>query len=502
LIASDYLFPKQFSRAKKLVACLLLTCLGACGGAPELEWKDIIRDDKSDEVYTPPDTSDHLVVYLDTSASMEGYISPDRKRTAFGAQDDSHTVFTHTLRALRDEAITSFNPRLNVVYRQVASKVSDPVFSDLRLAEAATTRSLYRDGETNLAGAVSLFAETLPSQSRPAQGAGGEAPRPALFHVLVTDGVQSTKQQRTDVKCMSGSDYACVQNAVRTLIAAGWAGSVLGVKSEFHGNVYSEVRPGNRPSEHNSASGDVGTFRPFYLYVFSPNREALDKLVEALKARIKQIKALKGHDDAVREYALTSAYANDSTGAEIVIPKESSDYLERTRSRDGEKPARLTLKVDVDTERRGPQPFSIMLNVPWSSHAKDSAAPEALQGLLKWDLVPVNPKAGEEQKGVRYPEVKLAGTRAAPDGRVELQATAHWPAGTGETRWRAYRLEGKLNLDQRAPPWVGQWSTNTDETQATATQTFNLESSFANLWRNPILEKQLVAEVYLRVGTQ
>ena len=412
-----------------------MACLCVCGGTPALEWKDVIQSDPPGAAYKPPDTSDHLVVYLDTSASMEGYISPDRKRTPFGAQDDSQTVFTHTLRALRDEAISSFNPRLNVVYRQVASKVSDPIFNDVRLAEAATTRSLYRDGETNLAGAISLFATPLTG--------GGPGPRPALFHVLITDGVQSTKQQRTDVNCMSGSDYACVQNAIRALLAAGWAGSVLGVKSEFHGNVYSEVRPGNKPFEHNSAGDDVGTFRPFYLYIFSPNHEALDKLVEALKARIKQIKALKGHDDAVREYALTSAYADGLASAEIVIPKESSDYLERTRGKDGEK-----------------------------------------------------------QKGARYPEVTLVGPRETPDGRIELQARAHWPEGKGETRWRAYRLEGHLNLERRVPPWVGQWSTDTDETSGTATQTFNLESSLANLWRNPVLEKQLVAEVYLRVGPQ
>ena len=494
LTPSDHLFPTRFRRAKKLAACLLLACLCACGGTPALEWKDVIQSDPTGAAYKPPDTSDHLVVYLDTSASMEGYISPDRKRIPFGAQDDSQTIFTHTLRALRDEAISSFNPRLNVVYRQVASKVSDPVFNDVRLAEAAITRSLYRDGETNLAGAISLFAEPLPG--------GGPNPRPALFHVLVTDGVQSTKQQRTDVNCTSGSDYACVQNAVRALLAAGWAGCVLGVKSEFHGNVYSEVRPGNKPSEHDSAGGDVTTFRPFYLYIFSPNREALDKLVETLKARIRQIKALKGHDDAVREYALTSAYAAGPAGAEIVVPKESSDFLERTRGKDGEKPARLTLKVDVDTEKRGPQPFSIMLSVPWSSHAKDSASPDALPELLKWELVPVNPKAGQEEKGVRYPEVTLVGQRAAPDGRIELQARAHWPEGKGDTRWRAYRLEGRLNLERRAPPWVGQWSTNSDETQSTATQTFNLESSLANLWHNPVLENQSVAEVYLRVGPQ
>jgi hypothetical protein len=493
LTLSDHPFPAQFQCAKKLAACVLLACLCACG-TPSLEWKDVIQNDPPSAAYNPPGTSDHLVVYLDTSASMEGYVSPDRKRTPFGAQDDSQTVFTHTLRALRDEAISSFNPRLNVVYRQVASKVSDPVFNDVRLAEAATTRSLYRDGETNLAGAISLFAEPLPG--------GGPDPRPALFHVLVTDGVQSTRQQRTDVNCTSGSDYACVQNAIRALLAAGWAGSILGIRSEFHGNVYSEVRPGNRPFEHNSAGGDVGTFRPFYLYIFSPNREALDKLVESLKARIRQIKALNGHEDAVREYALTSAYADGPADAEIVIPKESSDYLERTRGKDGERPARLTLKVDVDTEKRGPQPFMVVLNVPWSSHAKDSAPPGALPGLLKWELVPVNPKAGEEEKDARYPEVTLVESRETSDGRVEIQAMAHWPEGKGETRWRAYRLEGHLNLDQRAPPWVGQWSTDTDETASTATQTFNLESSLANLWRNPILEKQMVATVYLRVGPQ
>ena len=207
--------------------------------------------------------------------------------------------------------------------------------------------------------------------------------------------------------------------------------------------------------------------------------------------------------EAVREYALTAPYTDGPAQAEIAIPKGSSDYLERTRAREGAEP-RLTLKVDPDTEspRVGPQPFSININIPWSQHARDSGTPEALAGMLRWKLVSVVPP-DDAQGGAgrgRYPQVMLGEPQASGDGRIELKATVRWPQGTGETHWRGYRLEGRLNLERPVPPWIEEWAVNTDTLAESGNRTFNLVSSLSNLWRNPALEKQLVAEIYLRVG--
>lgn len=70
----------------------------------------------------------------------------------------------------------------------------------------------------------------MPQPNAPDGGDDEEEPRPARSHILITDGAQSTKQQRADVSCMAGSDYRCVRNAISNLLRRGWAGSVVGVR--------------------------------------------------------------------------------------------------------------------------------------------------------------------------------------------------------------------------------------------------------------------------------
>ena len=436
---------------------------------------------------------------------MAGYVSPDGK-TAFGASSDGQTIFSRTLQELRN-VVTTLNPSVNIVFRRVDAFVGSPSFNDLDLGQASVNRGLYTGKETNLAGAINLFPTAVQPEQEHALGGGekhedseDQPPPPARFHILITDGVQSTNQQRTDISCTAGSDYVCVKRGIKALLENGWAGSILGMRSEFRGQVYSEIYRG-QAIQYESKKGNPKTYRPFYLYIFSPDRLALDKLVEILKGKLRQV---LGQDDAIREYALTSPYVEGFASAEISIPKQSADYLERTKAKE-ENPPRLTLRVDVDTENSGPQPFTVSVTIPWSSHAKDSGTPQELATLLRWELVPVSTAeatAAESSQHVRYPEVKLTGQQVDDRGQVALQATAQWPPGTGTPNWNAYRLEGRLNLEKQAPPWVQQWSTNLDTTPDAASKTLNLESALSGLWRNPTLEKQVVAEVYLRVGPQ
>jgi hypothetical protein len=492
------------------ILILTLTFLCACGGPDPTPWPKIISGDPQPTPDPVARASDHLVVYLDTSGSMAGYVSPDGQ-TNFAAAPDGQTVFSHTLQEVRN-VVTTLDPRVSVVFRRVAAKVEPPSFNDLELGQASVNRSAFNGGETNLAGAFDLFAQPLraPRQegARKERGAGEEGrggqgsddedePLPARFHILITDGVQSTKQHASDESCVAGSDYICVKKAIAKLLDAGWGGCVLGVRSEFHGKLFSEINHG-KAIPYETKRSDPKTFRPFYLYVFSPDRAALDKLVEALKAGLRS--SLK-QEDALREYALTSRYADGAGSAEVVIPKESAGYLERMKARE-ENPPRLTLMVDLNTEKKGPQPFSISVAVPWSGHAKDGGSPQELAGLLRWELEEIHGDWDAPGGGRRYPEVKLTGQQSDEQGRVVAQATAQWPQGTGKPGWRAYKLVGRLDLDKLSPPWVRQWSTNVDTTTDVANRTLNLESSLAGLWHNPAMEKQVVAEVYLRVGPE
>lgn len=485
-------------RALALLSLVVLcSCSGSCGGGPDpVPWSKVVPKSGQEQRPAPPRTSDHLVVYLDASGSMAGYVSPDGG-AGFAASPDGQTVFSRTLQELRT-VVTSLSPPVSVVFRPVAAAVAQPSFSDIELGRASINRGFYNGGETNLAGAVNLFTQPLQSAAPKAANGDGddEPPPPARYHILITDGVQSTKQQRADVSCMAGSDYRCVRNVIGNLLRQGWAGAVLGVRSEFRGKIFSELKQG-LSVQYESKTRDPKTFRPFYLYIFSPDQAGLDRLVESLKERLR---ATLKQEDAVREYALTSRYSDGAGTAELRIPKESTSYLERSKARE-ENPPRLTLRVDVDAERKGPQPFEVAVSVPWSNHARDGGTPQELASLVRWELVEVPIEGERGASRSRLPEVKLTGQQQTDEqGQIIVQATAHWPQGTGTPDWRVYRLVGHLDLNRKAPPWVQQWSTNLDTSIEQATKTFNLESALSDLWRNPVMESQAIADIYLRVG--
>lgn len=484
------------------VCCLLLTLLSSCGGSSDPPaWPKVISNRQTPPVPPASETTNHLVVYLDTSSSMAGYISPNGT-AVFSASPDGQTIFSHTLQELRN-VVTSLNPSVDVVFRRVDASVGPPAFSDLELNQASINRGTYTGKETNLAGAISMFAE--PLQQNPKKNKDKdedndeEKPEPpARFHILLTDGVQSTNTQRTDVSCTAGSDYVCIKKKLSALIDKGWGGVVLGIKSEFGGKVYSEVNKGLAIA-YESKKRDMKTFRPFYLYIFSPDHAALDKLVALIKERLR---LLVGNEEGIREYALTEQYTDGFAKSEITIPKESRDFLEKSRARE-EDPVRFTLRIDLDTEKSGAKPFLISIKPAWSKHALDSGTEAELAGLLRWELIPVYPpEAQVNAQGVRYPEIKIVKQEVDASGNILLSASAQWPPGAGVPEWRAYRLEGRLNFGKQVPPWVQQWSTNLDTTMEVANRTLNLESALSGLWSNSILEQQVVADVYLRVGPQ
>lgn len=450
-----------------------------CSGSPPPPWADCEMKKTENSAPEIPPSSDHLVVYLDTSASMNGYVSGDTKNS-FALAPDGRTIFSKALFELRD-VVTSLNPQPAIVVRKVDVAVSAPSFGDLELSQAALNRGLYVGKETNLAGAIKSFSEPLDKTA--------ENAAPPRFHILITDGVQSSQQQKTDVSCAQGSDSFCVKKQLLELINKGWGGAVLGLRSEFQGNVYSEIAKKAVPY---SSGKDGVKFRPFYLYIFSPDRAALEKLVESLKQKLTPL----GKEDALREFALTSDYVNGAPTVDFQIEKQNKEFVEvkQEKVKDGENP-RVTVKPDLDTESTGKKPFTMVVNLPWSSHAQSAGS--EIAGLVKWELKLLN--AEKEENGFRYPELKLVKPEIQGD-KIALVFETGWNKEPGSPAWRLYRLVGRLDVDKPAPPWVSAWTTNLDTTADTANKTLNLESSLANLWKNSALENQTIAEICIRVG--
>lgn len=423
-------------------------------------------------------------MYLDTSSSMAGYVLPGGKSS----------VFSHTLQELRNFS-TIVRPPVSVYVRRVDAKVGEAL-NDTYLTQASITRSAFNGRETNLAGAIQTFNLDHRNEAAVQQvaHAANEAPAPVpRFHVLVTDGVQSTSQRHDDT-CTTGSDQFCVRKRILELLDKQWGAYVIGIRSEFDGKLYSEIN--HSVLSYKTQDKNTGTYRPFYLYLFSPDRAALDDLVATLQLRLR---AIANQDDAIRVLALTSRYADGLGKGQLSIPKESSSALTSQATTQEEGPARFTLKVSLDTEQSGPKPFSILARIDWSPALTNSGTPSEMASLVKWDLAPVYPPETSGKKP-RLPEVRIVDSQPQADGTVNLHLTAQWPPANGSTDWRGYRLEGRLKLDQQTPEWIRQWSTELDVTPDTGNRTLFLESALLGLWRNPQIEKQVLARMYLRVG--
>ncbi|MGH9822390.1 MAG: hypothetical protein ACREDR_03955, partial [Blastocatellia bacterium] len=329
---------------KIALAILVLISLAGCGHPDPPPWSEVIPPTKAGEPSAL--TADQLVIYLDESGSMQGYVSKD-----------GQSIYGKTLRALRDVA-TTVTPFVDLYTRRVDAGLGKPSRNADDLSSASLDPRLYNGSETNLVAAIDAFKEPLLVN--------GAVKQPARFHVLVTDGVQSTYSGRGN--CASGSDEVCVRERILKLLKAGWGGCVVGIKSDFHGTLYSEInRAAGRPYAipYDTDGKPPEGFRPFYLYLFSPDNAQLDSFVKALKEKLRQIVK----KDGLRELPLTLPYVDRLANASVEVPKESRDFITAARQEEVV-PARVTVRVSMDTEKRGSKAFQIKVALPWSEHAK------------------------------------------------------------------------------------------------------------------------------------
>ena len=476
-----------------VIGVSLIACTSCGKKAPE--WKQALKYEQlagnEGESQPQPGTTDELVVYLDTSASMAGYVSAN-----------GQSIFGKTLRELRYATGTFGNSNAKVLVRRIAADVG-PALSDMELTTASQDQNVYRGGETNLAGAISKFA--LPSEPSAKSSSERAAVKASLstngenepiprFHILVTDGVQSTRQGSATHDCTAGSDQFCVRQKIGELLKQNWGGCVLGIRADFRGKVYSEVSKASISYE--TRLENPTTFRPFYLYIFSPDRLALDSLVSSLKERLRP---LVSKSEPIRELNLSFPYMNGTTDFDVLVDKDARSFIARNKDRGGP-PSRLTIEVDVDTEKSGPKPFSVVAKLPWSTHALDTASEAELAQLLNWQVDPIYPPENETA-GKRFPEIKILRTHVDNPGQVTVDVTAQFPRGSEDPCWRVYVLTATLNLTQTTTPsWIREWSVDLDTTRDAGNRTFNLETALLGLWNTSKMKDQVVAKAHIRIG--
>lgn len=453
-------------------------------------------------------TSDDLIVYLDISESMKGFVS-----------DDSQSVFSKTLRTLREFGATQSLP-LKVHLRKVGKDVGSPQ-PNAALVNAAYNKTIYLGSESNLSAAISEFNKNLqysviskqsishatsdslivdPSMNNKVQKENSgisNISKPPRFHVLVTDGVQYALHKRTNDECASGADAFCVQQKVRSLLDQGWAGTVLGLRSEYCCEFFSENN--QKWIKYDTKNLSVDEHRPFYLFIFSPEHTSLADFVVSLKANLRKTIEAKL---IIRELPLTTPYITDSLSFEC-----NKDFIEKsdrqnkrlsctTATKKIKEPLLITLRLQEESTFI-PVNFQLSLPVMWSEHVRDSYELQELKGLLDWSLEKTYPK--NERDGYRYPEMNLDKVYPVGDDRFVFIARTSWPQAAGIAAWRGYRIVGRLKRDAE-PGWISQWTTPRDTMPSAGNRTLDLRTTFLGLWRNPMIEKRAIAELYLRLG--
>ncbi len=193
-------------------------------------------------------------IYLDGSASMKGFA---------GQGDRFSSVLTGLRGALLDVGVDS--SQLARVGERIEFLQHSGGFDQL------DQKSFYSRSETDL-GAV------LDSELRRPSG-------PSLA-ILITDGVMSLQANQGKagqlLPCERGSDIECLAVKMGKLIQAGRGVWILGLRSAFHGTLYSE-----RLKVGGGSLGEVSiTDRPFYLWVITDHPASGRRLIERLFQRI------------------------------------------------------------------------------------------------------------------------------------------------------------------------------------------------------------------------
>ncbi len=178
---------------------------------------------------------DEVVVHVDVSSSMVGYVS-------------SSSEFSRVVAGF-DQVASGLQPQHSISVRSVGRTI-DHLGGVDELRRLAFESKAFNQNESRLVEALESIDSSEP----------GEAI--ARCHIFVTDGLQYSADKGL---CEEGHDPRCLGSRFRELIESGWGMHVFAIRSRFDGVV--DV-PGRRQGVRlTSAPRKEETYRPFLLMV-------------------------------------------------------------------------------------------------------------------------------------------------------------------------------------------------------------------------------------------
>ncbi|MEW6733927.1 MAG: hypothetical protein AB1489_21550 [Acidobacteriota bacterium] len=474
-------------RSLLIISVLAINTMLSCYSSPPT-WPIERQDCASTLSQSTTVSTDNIVAYIDESASMRGFLYMN-----WNDETTQQTIYSRTLAKLQD--IVTSEANLHFYMRRVSESVGRFESSGSEFDRATHDASFYHKGITNIAKAVQTFTESVPSRQSTNNQIDQEK-SVARLHILISDGIES--------KVAGGVDPSSLKVSLQSLIKQGWAGCVIGVKSQFaDAAIIPETNDQLRIAWE--SGNDVKKFRPFYLFIFSPDHNRLKEFVEALKKRIKEIIATVPNyetDSLLQEYDFTTLYTDpcmpDGTKWNISSTNKRSLLIPEA-SKTGLK---YTLWLDVNTSVES---YNLVITkLPLTNNALDGLTQKEIANLLDWKLTPYCPQDIECSRQ-RYPQVLIDGEPLInSDGTIALKLKADWGIPGKRRDWCFYNLEGVFSREKLAqndgPNWIHKWSTDQDYIISETTKTYRFPRVVAGLWNNDFIKEKTAASLQFRIG--
>lgn len=449
---------------------LLIICLCLCSGCsspppnPASLAKKIPHFGKPScvETQTSPVTTDDVVIYLDGSKSMGGYV----------IKDENPSVYQLTLRKL----VGVTRGSMKVHFRKIGTgEPGQPeAWEVMRLHPDDS--NYYDQANTDLVAALDQFPINLAKQK--------DGP-PSKVHILITDGVQS----------QAGTFEAHLSNRLVKLLKDGWLVTVFGIRSQFRGKIYSEYKRSIN-FQHEVVGSDLTKGRPFYVFVCSLDSTAHHEIVKSLREELAGLRKRPESHDEIRELPLSDCFTAGNASIQVQPPPPGSGAPPKYR------PVTLPqspayYNIFVNKESSGP--ITLKVSPVWSESTLHLGSVAEKVSLIEWSADPVWPeKPLGEKCYVIFKDTHPTTTVSGKDLLMTLQP--EWSRVGGNQAWQVYRITGRIKPEKQLPQWIEDWSTDDDTQPGNAGKTYSLKELLKEPWRQSAAKDQPVAEFYLSIG--
>lgn|GEM_PF-4726566 len=443
---------------KFLLFFILALSLVSCGQVSSPPWLpgpeklDKLFGGKSPQVSPNQKPINEISAYLDASASISGFAS-------------ENSVFCRMLR----EISSSPEALAQLKFYKFGETVT-PISSE-RIWEEASRRDFYNQRWTKFS---QLLSQKLKS-----------APKRKIF-LVITDGVQSLKE---------GYNLSRMVQALADGIRKGWQTEIIGFKSQFDGKIYSEQDENKRFIYQ--TGGNPALYRPFYLFVFAPDKEALENFNQLLsKSTGLTFNLFNPGQPAAEDYRGKTLpppepmilFKRDSISRGIqLVPV---DYLAVLNPRKVQQKI-FDLKTSLDFLKASPLITG------------QSSLRAVVTGLFSGDDKIWKPLSGDNL--IFEPEIQPQTPAASQTGKPAEEKPAFsysitWHFNPPEKPgWYVYRIRYYPKIGSLAlPQWVNEWSTDNDQYPVYANRTLYF-SQLVQLLLNQVTLEQPVGEHYIAI---